>query len=136
MNATKDIGLAPPAILALYRYCAEAPAIVCEEGYWDDQESANADGMNQEKSYAADLMRAALRSLGYEPPEGLETCEDCYRTADIGCSSQCQHSVEEDEDDEEEIREDHHQPPEPPEEPPYCDRCGLYGHDSLNCPEG
>lgn len=99
---SKDIGLAPPAILALYRYCADAPAIVCEEGYWDDMESANWDGMRQEQSTAADLMRDALKALGYQAPEGRAVCEDCYCYLDEGHSGQCSHDGDEEEADEEE----------------------------------
>lgn len=86
---------AHPAIAALVAYAAAAPAIRCDEGYWDDMESAGGDGMRQEKSEAAILIRAALKALGIEPPKGLETCPDCFAYADapgrgIDHSCQCQ----------------------------------------------
>lgn len=86
-----------PAIAALLRYVDDAPATVCGEGYWDDMESANADGMNQARSEAAALIRAALKALGIEPPAGIEVCGDCYRALD---DHSCQCEAEQDEDEE------------------------------------
>lgn len=91
-----------PAIRALIRYAADAPDIVCGEGYWDDgSESANADGMNQARSEAAALIRDALGALGIEPPKGLKVCPECYRDESDGHSYQCSHDGEEADDDEE-----------------------------------
>jgi hypothetical protein len=90
------------ALIPLLEYCATSPAIECDEGYWDDMESANWDGQRQAQSSAAAIMRVVLRDLGIEPPEGLETCPDCFNYADapgrgIDHDSQCKLADEEDE---------------------------------------
>jgi hypothetical protein len=79
-----------PAIKALIKYAASAPAIVCEEGYWEDQETACFDGMNQARSEAAADIRAALKALGIEPPAGVEVCRECFRDASDGHAHQCE----------------------------------------------
>jgi hypothetical protein len=85
-----QLGL-PPAILALGDYAAESPAIICEEGYWDDgSESACHDGMNQARSEAAALIRSALTTLGIDPPRGVDVCPECYRDGSDGHSSECE----------------------------------------------
>lgn len=91
---------ADPAIKALIDYAAEAPAIICEEGYWDDgSESACADGMNQAKSEAAALIRKALTALGIDPPAGVEVCPECFRDDSDGHSYQCSRDGEDEEGD-------------------------------------
>jgi hypothetical protein len=80
----------PGSIAMLVNYAAQAPAIKCDEGYWDDgSDSANWDGMNQAKSEAAALIRAALDTLGIDPPRGVEVCPECYRDGSDGHSYQC-----------------------------------------------
>jgi hypothetical protein len=76
------------AIKALIRFAEDSPDRPCEEGYWDDMESASADGANQARSEAAALIRTALKALGIDPPAGFEVCSDCYRQLDDH-SSQC-----------------------------------------------
>jgi hypothetical protein len=67
-----------PAIAALQDYARAAPAIACGEGFWDDQDSACGDGMRQERSEAAELIRDALRALNLEAPAGVPVCHECF----------------------------------------------------------
>lgn len=86
----------PAAVAALQTYCADAPAIVCGEGYWDDQDSACGDGMRQSQSDAAQLMREALGALGFDAPAGVAVCEECFEPLSEEHNTRCSRADEED----------------------------------------
>lgn len=78
-----------PAIEAMQRYCADAPAEEVGEGTWNDLDGACADGERQEQSRAAEVMRNALLALGLDAPTGHAVCSGCGREIGDGHDSDC-----------------------------------------------
>lgn len=94
-----------PAIVKLQRFVAEQPAIACGEGYWDDQDSANSDGIRTGSSEAAAMIRAALVALGLDAPAGLAVCPECYAEEGDEHHHQCERGQAEAEAEQEEENE-------------------------------